>query len=49
MEKYISIIRANVMKEMQTWAEMTKDAKAQVEHAQKEIKANAPWIEVAKK
>ena len=28
---------------------MAKDTKAQVEHAQKEIKANAPWIEVVKK
>mgnify|MGYP007132923090 CR=1 FL=1 len=28
---------------------MAKDAKAQVEHANKEIKANAPKIEVVKK
>ena len=31
---------------MQTCIEMTKNVKAQVEHAQKEIKANVPWIEV---
>ena len=42
MEKYISIVKANVNKEMQTWAEMAKDAKAQVEHADKDIKANTP-------
>ena len=34
---------------MQTWADMAKDAKAQAEHAQKEIDANTPWIEVVKK
>ena len=28
---------------------MARDAKAQAKHAQKEIKANAPWIEVVKK
>ena len=41
MEKCISTVKRNVTKEMQTWAEMAKDAKAQVEHA--------PWIEVVKK
>ena len=34
---------------MQTWAEMAKDAKAKTEHAQKEINANGPCIEVVKK
>ena len=34
---------------MQTCIEMTKNVKAQVEHAQKEIKANTPWIELVKK
>ena len=34
---------------MQTWAEVAKDAKTQAEHAQNEIKLNAPWIEVVKK
>ena len=36
-------------KEIQTWEEITKDAKAQDEHAQKEIKANVAWIEVVEK
>ena len=49
MEKCISTVKPNVTKEMQTWAEMAKDAKAQVEHAQKEINANSPRIEVVKK
>ena len=42
MEKYISILKANVNKEMQTWAEIAKDAKAQAKHAHKEINANTP-------
>ena len=33
----------NVRKEMQTLTEMTKDAKAQAKHAQKEIKTNSPF------
>ena len=28
---------------------MAKDAKAQAEHTQNEIKSNAPWIDVVKK
>ena len=40
--------KANVSKEMQTWAKMAKDAKAQAELAQKEIKANTPQSEVIK-
>ena len=34
---------------MQTWTDMVKDVKAQADHAQKEMKGNAPWIEVVKK
>ena len=49
VERCISTVKANVTKEMQTWADIAKDAKAQAEHAQNEIKANAPWIEVVKK
>ena len=49
MEKHISTAKARVTKEMQTWVDMAKEAKAQVQHAQKEIKANAPWIDVVKK
>ena len=49
VERCISTVKDNVTKEMQTWADMARDAKAQAEHAQKEIKANAPWIEVVKK
>ena len=48
-ERCISTVKDNVTKEMQTWADMARDAKAQAKHAQKEIKANAPWIEVVKK
>ena len=46
VNKCISIIKANVM---QTWVEMGKDAKAQAEHAEQEIKANAPCIAAMKK
>ena len=46
MNKCISITKANVM---QTWVEMGKDAKAQAEHAQKEIKENAPLTEIVEK
>ena len=49
VERCISTVKANVTKEMQTWADIAKEAKAQAEHAQNEIKANAPWIEVVKK
>ena len=42
VEKCISTLKANVTKEMQTWAKMAKDAKARDKHAQNEIKANAP-------
>ena len=34
---------------MQIWVDVAKYAKVQVELAQKEINANAPWIEVVKK
>ena len=49
VERCISTVKASVTKEMQTWADIAKEAKAQAEHAQNEIKANAPWIEVVKK
>ena len=42
VEKCISVVKANVSKEMQTWAHMDKDAKGQVALAEKEIKANTP-------
>ena len=49
MEKSTSAVKANLTKEMQAWVDTAKDAKDQAENAQKEIKANAPWIEVVKK
>ena len=37
------------IKEIQTWAEMAKEAKAQVKHAHNEIKENTLCTEVMKK
>ena len=48
-EKCISIVNAKVYKAMQTWAKMAKDANAQAEHVDKDIKAIIPWIEVIEK
>ena len=48
VKKSISLVQDNVEKNMQTWAEVAKDAKNQAEHAQNEIKSNAPWIEIVK-
>ena len=41
-EKCISIVNAKVYKAMQTWAKMAKDANAQAEHVDKDIKAIIP-------
>ena len=48
VKKSISLVQDNVEKNMQTWAEVAKDAKNQAEHAHNEIKSNAPWIEIVK-
>ena len=48
MKKCITTLKVNVKKEMQTWAKLAKDAKAQAKHAQKKFKSNTPLIEVTK-
>ena len=40
------IEKQKIVREIQTWAEMAEDAKAQAEHALKEINANIAWIKV---
>ena len=47
--KSISTIKDNVNKDMQSWAEMSKDAKVKPSMLKSKLKQIALWIEVVKK